>query len=294
MSEQKKLKGLETLNNDTTTVFASCSLFLACHWAISRERERLAATVFCFYGGFMFTFGSLFAGIGGFDLGLERAGMTCKWQVEIDPFCLKVLSKHWPSVLKFEDVRNVGSDNLESVDLICGGFPCQDISNAGKREGIKGKKSGLWAEYRRIICEIRPRYVLVENVAALLTRGLETVLGDLAASGYDAEWQCLPAAAFGAPHRRDRLFIIAHSIDNRRNNEQILAGKLQAQKQSQSLWQSFGTVDNKIWLEDYCGLSRNVDGIPHRVDRLKSLGNAIVPQIPEWIGRQIMKVEAAQ
>ena len=156
------------------------------------------------------TFGSLFAGIGGLDLGLERAGMACRWQVEIDDYCCQVLAKHWPTVERYEDVRTVGIRNLESVDLICGGFPCQDISSAGKRAGIEGQRSGLWSEFYRIICELRPRYVLVENVAALLVRGMDRVLGNLADGGYDAEWDCIPAAAVGAPHIRYRVFILAH------------------------------------------------------------------------------------
>jgi DNA (cytosine-5)-methyltransferase 1 len=149
------------------------------------------------------TFGSLFAGIGGMDLGLERAGMVCRWQVEIDDYCRRVLAKHWPDVPKYGDIREVTGGELERVDLICGGFPCQDISNAGKRAGIDGERSGLWSEYIRLVRVLRPRYVLVENVAALLGRGIDRVLGDLAASGYDAEWDCIPAAAVGAPHLRE-------------------------------------------------------------------------------------------
>lgn len=160
------------------------------------------------------TFGSLFAGIGGLDLGLERAGLVCRWQVEINPFSRDVLAKHWPTVRRFEDVRAVGRHNLEPVDLICGGFPCQDISNAGNRKGIKGERSGLWVEYRRIVRELRPRYVLVENVAALLVRGVDTVLGDLSALGFDAEWGVLRARDVGAPHRRARLFIVAYTEHN--------------------------------------------------------------------------------
>ena len=99
-------------------------------------------------------FGSLFAGIGGMDLGLERAGMECAWQVEIDPYCQKVLAKHWPDVQRFGDIKDCGAHNLEPVDLICGGFPCQDISLAGKGAGIEGERSGLWSEYHRIICEL--------------------------------------------------------------------------------------------------------------------------------------------
>src|SRR4030095_11900529 len=143
------------------------------------------------------------------DLGWERGGMTCKWQVEIDPFCRKVLTKHWPHVPKYADVRDVGAHNLERVDLVCGGFPCQDVSVAGKHAGIEGERSGLWAQMERVIREIRPAFVLVENVEGLLIRGMGTVLGDLAAAGYDAEWACLSARDFGAPHERERVFLAA-------------------------------------------------------------------------------------
>src|SRR5882724_8456244 len=152
------------------------------------------------------TFGSLFTGIGGMDLGLERAGMICKWQVEINEYASKVLTKHWPNVTRLRDVRDVGRHNLAAVDLICRGFPCQDISNAGKRAGIDGERSGLWSEFARIIRDLRPRFVLVENVAALLDRGLGRVLRDFAERGYDAEWSSLSACSMGAPHMRRRLF----------------------------------------------------------------------------------------
>lgn len=145
------------------------------------------------------------------DLGLERAGLECSWQVEIDDYCRRVLSRHWPHVPRFSDISLVDKTNLPSVDMICGGFPCQDISYAGLGKGIEGERSGLWTQFDRVICELRPRIVLVENVSALLTRGLDKVLGDLATSGYHAEWDCLPAAAVGAPHRRDRVFILAYS-----------------------------------------------------------------------------------
>ena len=154
-------------------------------------------------------FGSLFAGIGGFDIGLERAGMVCEWQVEIDAYAQAVLKKHWPNVRRHADVRTFPPKEGEwGVDVICGGFPCQDISVAGKGAGLAGARSGLWYEFARIIGELRPRFVIVENVAALLTRGIGTVLGDLSALGYDAEWHVIPASAVGAPHRRERVWII--------------------------------------------------------------------------------------
>ncbi len=162
------------------------------------------------------TIGSLFSGIGGLELGLECAGLgPTLFQVERDEFCRGVLAKHWPSAMRFDDVLAVGAHNLPRVDVLCGGFPCQDISVAGRRVGIHGERSGLWFEYVRIIRELRPRYVVVENVAALLVRGLDVVLGELAESGYDAEWDCIPASAVGAPHRRDRLFLLAYSAVDR-------------------------------------------------------------------------------
>jgi DNA (cytosine-5)-methyltransferase 1 len=162
--------------------------------------------------------GSLFAGIGGFDLGLERAGMPVAWQVELDPYCRAVLARHFPEARRYEDIQEVGADNLEAVDLICGGFPCQDLSPAGKGAGLDGARSGLWSEFARIVCELRPRYVVVENVPALLTgKGkrwdrapVGRVLGDLAEAGYDAEWACLSAREFGAPHLRKRVWLVAY------------------------------------------------------------------------------------
>src|SRR5688572_4450644 len=156
----------------------------------------------------------LFSGIGGFSLGLERAGMRTVAFCEIDPFCRRVLAKHWPGVPCYDDVRSLTAERLAAdgiaADVICGGFPCQDISVAGKGLGLEGVRSGLWSEYARLIGEIRPRFVIVENVSALLSRGLGRVLGDLAALGYDAEWHCIPASAVGAPHIRDRIWIIAY------------------------------------------------------------------------------------
>lgn len=162
--------------------------------------------------------GSLFSGIGGLELGLEWAGVGhVVWQVERDPFARSVLARHWPDADRsVEDVTIAGAANLAPVDLICGGFPCQDISTAGKGAGLAGERSGLWFEYLRIVRELRPRFVVVENVAALLGRGLDTVLGGLAEAGYDAEWFCLRASDVGAPHRRERLFVVAHRVGDGR------------------------------------------------------------------------------
>lgn len=165
------------------------------------------------------TVGSLFSGIGGLDLGLERAGMRVAWQCEIDPYCQRVLTKHWPDVPKFRDVRSVGAHNLASVDLIAGGFPCQPFSDAGERRGTDDDHN-LWPEFARIIRELRPRWVLAENVPGLLSidsgRIFGGILSDLAALGYGIEWHCIPAAALGAPHRRDRVYIVAHAESIRR------------------------------------------------------------------------------
>ena len=155
--------------------------------------------------------GSLFSGIGGLDLGLERAGVgRTVWQVEQDAWCRGVLAQHWPDAARYEDVREVGAHNLEQVEVICGGFPCQDLSIAGLRAGLDGARSGLWWEMRRIISEIRPRYVVLENVAAIVADDAAgVVLGSLAALGYDAAWGVVHAADVGAPHLRARWFCVA-------------------------------------------------------------------------------------
>jgi len=167
------------------------------------------------------TIGSLFSGIGGLELGLEWAGLgRVTWQVEKDAYCRQVLAKHWPDAVRYEDVRAVGAHNLSRVDVLCGGFPCQDISIAGKGAGLSGARSGLWSEYARIIRELRPRIVVVENVSALVVRGLDRVLCDLAASGYDAVWFHLRASDVGAPHLRERLFIVAYADGVRESQSQ--------------------------------------------------------------------------
>lgn len=156
--------------------------------------------------------GSLFAGIGGLDLACERAGLgRVVWQVEIDPFCRAVLAKHWPDAERFEDVRSVGSATLAPVDVICGGFPCQDVSLAGRGAGLAGARSGLWFEYLRIVAELRPCGVLVENVGGLARRGLDTVAGGLVGLGYAVEVSRVAASDVGAPHRRIRHFILAYA-----------------------------------------------------------------------------------
>jgi DNA (cytosine-5)-methyltransferase 1 len=167
----------------------------------------------------MLTFGSLFAGIGGADLGFERAGMTCAWQVEIDAKCRTVLERHWPDVDRsIVDVRRANG-NTRAVDLICGGFPCQDVSVAGKREGLAGERSGLWFQFLRILTELTPRWVVVENVPGLLSsnggRDFAVILRGLAQLGYGVCWRVLDAQYFGVAQRRRRVFVVGHLGDGR-------------------------------------------------------------------------------
>lgn len=256
----------------------------------------------------------LFSGIGGFSLGLERAGMRTIQFVELDPFCRAVLGKHWPDVPCHDDIRTFHAP-AGFADVICGGFPCQDISFAGDGAGLAGERSGLWSEYARLIGEARPRYVIVENVAALLSRGVARVLGDLAALGYDAEWHCIPASALGAPHQRDRLWIVAHANGTRELQPQGCIGegwrrigdsreamanpdstRLEGPGDEQSP-QGYPPPRQPLlgrngfgrqW-ESEPDVGRVANGVPARAHRLKSLGNAVVPAIPEMIGRAIMR-----
>jgi DNA (cytosine-5)-methyltransferase 1 len=239
------------------------------------------------------TVGSLFAGIGGFDLGFERAGFDVRWQVEINAYCRAVLRKHWPSARRYADVRRVGAHNLEPVDVICGGFPCQDISVAGAGAGLEGQRSGLWRDYRRIVRELRPRYVVVENVAALLDRGIGRVLGDLAESGYHAEWCCLPTGR-SMGHDRERVFIVAdivrEGLQERGDTDQVGAYAPRIFTRERFAGGIEGIDPRQKWA-DRPLLGRGVHGIPRRVDRVKSLGNAIVPQIAQWIAERIKEAE---
>ena len=165
----------------------------------------------------MLTIGSLFAGVGGLELGLEWAGLgPVLWQVEIDPFARGVLAMHWPDATRFDDVTKVRGADLLSVDLLCGGFPCTDVSVAGHGAGLAGEQSGLWYEYARLVREIVPRFVVVENVAALVARGLDEVVGDLERAGYCVHGRIIAASDVGAPHRRERVFVVAYRDGERR------------------------------------------------------------------------------
>jgi DNA (cytosine-5)-methyltransferase 1 len=233
----------------------------------------------------------LFSGIGGFSLGLERTGgfKTVAF-CEIEPFPRRVLKKHWPEVPIYEDVRTLTAAQLAAdgigVDVICGGFPCQDISTAGKGAGIDGERSGLWREYARLIGELRPRYVLVENVAALLGRGLDRVLGDLAALGFDAEWFPLSAAQLGAPHHRERLWLVAYPAEEPGLHEPNAWDAIRGW-----LFDDFDAWPAAPWASSIAAVCRVDDGIPYRVVRTGALGNAVVPAIPELIGRAILASE---
>ena len=260
--------------------------------------------------------GSLFSGIGGLEIGLERSGLgTVAWQCEIDPFCRSVLARHWPNAMRYEDVRTVDA-TAPSVDVICGGFPCQDVSLAGKRGGLDAPRSGLWHEFARIIGELEPKIVVIENVLGLRTSGLPRVLADLAALGFDAEWADLSAADVGAPHLRRRIFIVAtnpkrveirdqpgwleracrkaaaESCDDGKEWPASYAysdiGNIQAKQRDKS-----SGDDSQIgrWRPPVSPIRRMDDGISNRSHgrRLKALGNAVVPACAEVIGRAIME-----
>ena len=246
----------------------------------------------------------LFSGIGGFSLGLERTGgFETVAFCEIEPFPRRVLAKHWPEVPCYEDVRTLTADALErdgiAVDVITGGFPCQDLSTAGKQRGMgEGTRSGLWSEIVRLTRELRPRYVIMENVSALLAGPSKQpggwfgrVLGDLAECGYDAEWENIPASALGAPHRRERVWLVAYP--NRDGlQEEPAEGILFDQAGDSRLRGRFSEMDSqKIWYSPRpIGAVPMAmgNGFPEWLGDIKGAGNAVVPQIPELIGRAIL------
>ena len=280
----------------------------------------------------------LFAGIGGFSLGLERTGgFETVAFCEIEPYPQKVLANHWPGVPIYDDVRELTADRLLSdgigIDVITGGFPCQDISHAGNQAGIsEGTRSGLWSECARLLGELRPQYAIFENVTALLSgdngRWFEQVLWDISQVGYDAEWHCIPASELGAHHHRDRVWIIAYPSEDR-HHQLPLEAKLSewhelmragaeggvdnvadtiskgsqgftgyGENGSKPRWQHKGQdrsacpesllANSSAWASEP-DVGRVANGVPARSHRLKSLGNAVVPQIPELIGRAILE-----
>jgi len=288
----------------------------------------------------MITIGSLFSGIGGFELGLERAIPNSKtiWQCEQNEFCRKVLKKHWPDATIYTDITKMDTKNVPFVDIMCGGFPCQDISLAGKGEGLNGKKSSLWWFMHGCISRLRPSVVVLENVPAITSRGGIDVVGAITQLGYDCEWGIISAGGpkgFGAPHLRKRWFLIGyithptrgtsshrkrrteeetqretrecssitgkfhcgtdtngnathpngerfeeriHTQPNRRKGGQHAQSDFRRAGGGYNYWEGFPTQS------PLCGRD---DGISHRVDRLKALGNAIVPQCSEYIGKRI-------
>jgi DNA (cytosine-5)-methyltransferase 1 len=235
------------------------------------------------------TVGSLFSGIGGIDLGLERCGYEIRWQCEIDPYCRRVLAKHWPDIPCHEDVRGLGAGIVEPVDVLAGGFPCQPVSVAGKQLAQDDER-WLWPEYARLVGELRPSHVFLENVPGLLIRGMGNVLKDLAALGYDAEWGCVSAASVGAPHLRRRVFLLAHTDSaglegmwNKRSN---------SKRKDTNGHTGSGRVGEGVgseWWATEPSVRRVSYGVPNRVDRLRALGNAVVPQVAEYVGRRLME-----
>ena len=233
----------------------------------------------------------LFSGIGGFALGFERAGFTTAAFCEADPFARSILRRHWPGVPCYDDVRALSAarlhaDGIVQPDIICGGFPCQDISTAGRGAGLAGARSGLWQHMLRLVRECGPAWIVVENVPALRVRGADRVLGELAASGY-ACWPLVVGAAHaGAPHRRQRTFILAHAagarLEGRGGEPACPPPGLPAERRGG-------------WLPEP-GLGRVADGLPTRLDRrarLTALGNAVVPDVAQAIAEAIRASYAA-
>jgi DNA (cytosine-5)-methyltransferase 1 len=255
----------------------------------------------------------LFSGIGGFSLGLERTGgFETVAFCEIEKFPQKVLAKHWPGVPIYEDVKELtaerlAADGITGISVITGGFPCQDLSIAGKQSGINAERSGLWTELARLIGELRPQYAIVENVTALLSgesgRWFQRVLGDLAEIRYDCEWHCIPASSVGAIHDRDRVWVIAYpnKIGSRNGFNYIRRNKLlygleRFTEKSEPKWERvLGGIRENFQTRNWELLKARVrgmdDGLPSEMDRARcsGLGNAVVPQIPELIGRAILE-----
>lgn len=268
--------------------------------------------------------GSLFSGIGGLELGLEAAGLgPTQWQVELDDFCRKVLAKHWPEVSRdVVDVREAGKQTLPFVRLICGGFPCQDVSAAGRGAGLAGARSGLWWEFHRVITEIEPQFVVVENVASGKGRWLCAVRGSLHELGYDTAAIQLSAENVGAPHRRARVFVVAALADDYREGKRQSGGPVLDERRrardcdSRARPSLEDTHCNT--LRDQPGMGRDIHGIsegldrhqwpagrgvyqhafeppriakprsiPQRAERVKALGNSVVPQCAMAVGRYL-------
>lgn len=276
------------------------------------------------WGFDMLTVGSLFSGAGCGDLGLEWAGFEHKWFCEVDDYARKVLELRFPDKKIYGDIQEVDFKSVPDVDILIGGFPCTDISTAGKGAGINGKESSLWKEYKRAISVLRPKYAIIENSPALVTRGLNVVLSDLAEMRYDAEWQIMSAAAFGAPHIRERIWIVAYpskhfgnvgecskhpkkrEIQREVRREGSFLPDTSSERQ-QGQGKSFKSMHKKKirkWetVEFEHGrfrgtwppepeICRVVNGSPPPVDELRCLGNGQVPHCTFFIGRLILRAE---
>lgn len=249
------------------------------------------------------TIGSLFSGIGGLELGLERAGLgPVIWQAECDPFALRVLERHWPEAQRVHDVHDVSPATVERADIICGGFPCQDLSVAGKGAGLDGSRSGLWREFHRVVDECQPAVVVVENVAHGISRWLSPVCDDLAELGYVPAPVVLSAGRVGAPHYRARAFVVADTdgqflrLVQQRAPARRSARAVRDEGQAEPVdhGQSRGSTLASAWRAkpDVGGVGNGVpaglDMRSQRADRLRVLGNAVVPQVAEAIGRAIL------
>lgn len=225
----------------------------------------------------MRTIGSLFSGIGGLELGLERAGLgTVIWQCEINPFRRQVLKRHWPGATQYHDIQTLSRPS--KVDVLCGGFPCQDISDAsrGRGGGMQGRKTGLWREFARIAQEIKPHLVIVENVGgAALKKWLPTVRRDLYVLGYRTRAVRIDARDAGAPHRRSRIFVVAYTNRDAQSARAFYAQVARMPAASGLDW---------YWRKSKPRVLRMDDGLPDGVDRLAALGDAVAPQCAQLLG----------
>lgn len=233
-------------------------------------------------GGKNMTHGSLFSGIGGFELGAKRAGIPTLWSCEIEKYPRSILKKHFPKVKQYEDIKELRKPGY--VDIISGGFPCQDISLSGKGAGITGSRSGLWNEMYRIIREVRPRYVVIENSPALLIRGFERVLCDLSEIGYSAEWKCLSNFEFGFDHLRERIYIIAYT-DKKYVQTRLLQkrGKIKTVFIPSSNDDRKSTLTKRIYQMPDCEDIGVDDGVRDWVHRVGALGNAVNPCVARYL-----------
>lgn len=245
------------------------------------------------------THASLFTGIGGFDLVAEWMGWENIFQVEIDQFCQKLLAKNFPNTVKYGDIKEFdGSEYRGTIDVLSGGFPCQDISAAGKGLGITGNKSGLWFEFYRCIQKVYPSYIVIENSPLLLKRGFECILHGLSKIGYNVEWECFSASDTGLPHKRERLFIVAYAQAS--GWKGILHGIKRSVHEKKGPYKTLDSYSNPfLQFEQERGESPvfgMANGLPKRLDvvnRLGAIGNAVVPQVVYQIFKAIHDHEAA-